>query len=225
MKNLLIVACGLMSASCGHSRLVPAADAQIVPDATDAAYAVADGVRVVVSLGDQEGLAREVPGDVAPIKVRVVNHGARPVSILYDHLNLRGRRGHRYRAIPAVPLEHAKLARALAPIHPCFASSNFQVAGRYHDLYPQLDPWPAPLLRDESVYERAYLSWSDHPPDREVVRMALPEGVLGPQGEITGYVYFERPTSSESSLTFDATLVSASNVSEVSSVRIPLRME
>ncbi|HVU52208.1 MAG TPA: hypothetical protein VHL80_16030 [Polyangia bacterium] len=204
---------------------MPAAGARLVPDTTDVAYEVSDGVRVFASLDDPRGFARELPADVTPIKIRVVNHGARPVSILYDHFYLRGRRGHHYRAIPVVPLEHAKLAGTVAPLRPYFASSKFQVAARYHDVYSQLDPWPAPLLRDEGVYEQAYLSWSDHPPSREVMRMALPEGVLGPEGEITGYVYFERPARSDADLSLDAALVSARNVSEVSSVQIPLRME
>jgi hypothetical protein len=224
--QLFIIACVMTGASCGHGRLVPASDAQIIPDAVAAAVAIDAGVRVVASLDDWRGTTKKLPEEVTPIKIRVVNHGARPVSILYERFALEGRRGRRYRVVPAIPLTHATLLAGMGPIRPLFAASNFEVAPRYHDIYPSLDVSPAPLPRarpgdDADDGGR----WAGRAPDRELCRMELPEGVLAPEGEITGYLYFEDPTRSETALTLAADLVSDRGGDTVASIKIPLRVE
>jgi hypothetical protein len=215
----------LTGASCGHGRLAPGQDAELVPEVATSAVAVDSGIRVVASLGDSGGMQKELPDQVAPIKIRVVNRGQRPVSILYEHFSLEGKRGRRYHVVPAVPLTHATLLAGMGPIQPIFASSNFEVAARYHDIYPSLDASPSPLPREQGGDDPRASLWATRAPDREVCRMELPEGVLGPGGEITGYLYFEDPTRSESALTLVANLVSQPNGDTVASVKIPLQVE
>jgi hypothetical protein len=196
-----------------------------VPEAPDVVVAADAGVRVVASLNDWRGAPQALPEEVTPIKIRVVNHGTRPVSILHEHFVLEGRGGRRYRVIPAVPLAHATLLAGMGPIEPLYASSNFEVAGRYHDIYPTLEPWPAPLSRDDRITEETDVRWKGEAPGREVCRMELPEGVLAPAGEITGYLYFEDPTRTEKILTLDADLVSDEGRDTVASIKIPLQVQ
>jgi hypothetical protein len=211
--------------SCGHGRLIPAENARLVDGAPDVAVDVKDGVRVVASLDDWRGVAGALPDELTPIKVRVVNHSQRPITILGERFSLTGRKGHRYRAVPAIPLEHAALVAGMGPLRPFFATSNFSIAARYRDVYPQLEAWPTPLPRSDPRAERADGRWNGHPPNRELCRMALPEGVLGPEGEITGYLYFENPTGSERTLTLDADLPSAQDAGPGTSIAIPLRVD
>jgi hypothetical protein len=214
------------AASCGHGgRLVPADDARLMPDTKDVAVAGDRGVRVVASLDDWRGLAGELPPGITPIKLRVVNHAPRPIAVLYEHLVLEGREGRRYLAVPTIPLDHAQLLARTGPVRPIFATWKFEVAARYHDMYPALDAWPVPLTRDDEAYERAYRAWNGSPPSPELRRLALPEGVLAPDGEVTGYVYFVSPIGSESALTLDADLVSDGTGDPVASIRIPLRVD
>jgi hypothetical protein len=220
-----IVVAAAAVASCGHGRLVPAADARLMADTKDVAVAGDGGVRVVASLDDWRGLAGELPAGFTPIKLRVVNHAPRPVAVLYEHLALEGRKGRRYLAVPAIPLDHAQLLARNGPITPIFAAWKFEVAARYHDIYPALDAWPVPLTRDDQTYERAYREWNGSPPGPALRRLALPEGVLAPDGEVTGYVFFESPIGSESTLTLDADLVSDGTGDRVASIRIPLRVD
>jgi hypothetical protein len=228
LPTLLAAALALAGAGCGHPRLVPADAAHLIPGAPEAAVAVAGGVSLVASLSDAATLANDLPDDVTPIKIRVVNHGSLPVSILYERFTLRGRDGRRYRVVPAIPLEHASLLAGMGPIRPLFATSNFEVASRYHDIYPQLDAWPTPLARtqaaDASMDDDARARWSGRAPSRELCRMELPEGVLGPEGELTGYLYFENPTHAERALTLDAELVSGRDGGAVASLEIPLQV-
>jgi hypothetical protein len=223
--SLLWVAAVLTVASCGHGRLVPGEDAQLVPSAPTAAVATDAGVRVVASLGTWRGTPMALPDQVTPIKIRVVNHGDRPVSILYEHFSLDGRQGHRYRVVPAIPLTHATLFAGIGPIQPVYAASNFEVGARYHDIYPSLDVSPSPLPRSTRADDPSASLWANRAPDREVCRMELPEGVLAPGGEITGYLYFEDPSRSESALMLAADLVSQQSGDTVASIKIPLRVE
>jgi hypothetical protein len=209
--------------ACGHGHLVPAPKANLVAEA--AAVDTEGGVRFVATFDDWRGLADRLPDDVTPIKIRIVNRSSEPISILYERFALRGHRGRLYRAVPAIPLAHAPLVAAMGAIKPMFAVSSFEVAARYHDAYPELPAWPHRLGRDDSYYERAYKRWNGHPPGRELCRLAMPEGVLDPGGEITGYVYFENPTSSESSLALTARLTSGRDGRPVASLEIPLRVD
>jgi hypothetical protein len=223
--GLLVIASTFVAASCAHGRLVPADSADRLPDAPGAAVAVAGGVRIVANPSDARGLGRELPPGITPIEIRVVNHSDRSVTILYERFTLEGPKGRRYRVVPAIPLDHASLLAGMGPIRPIFATSRFQVAPRYHDIYPQLDAWPTPLSRDASFARDAGERWTGQAPVREVCRMELPEGVLGPQGEITGYLYFEDPTRSETSLVLDAELLSERDGDAATSLKIPLKVE
>jgi hypothetical protein len=223
--SLFLVAAISTGVACGHGRLAPGTGAELIPDAPAAAVAVDAGVRVVASLADWRGAPTELPDRVTPIKIRVVNHGARPVSILRERFVLEGRRGHRYHVVPAIPLSHATLLAGLGPIQPFYAASNFEVAPRYHDIYPSLEVSPAPLPRARRGDDGASSLWAKRAPDRVLCRMELPEGVLAPAGEITGFLYFEDPTRSEDALTLAADLVSQQSGDTVASIKIPLQVE
>jgi hypothetical protein len=222
---VLLLASTLALASCGHGRLAPGGNAELVPGAVASAVALDEGVRVVASLDDWRGTANALPDQVTPIKIRLVNHGKQPISILYEHFTLEGRGGRRYHVIPAIPLTHATLLAGMGPIRPIFAASNFEVAPRYHDIYPSFEAWPTPLPRARSGEDGVAVRWAGRAPDREICRMELPEGVLAPDGEITGYLFFEDPTRYEKALTLDADLVSERSGQTVASVKIPLQVE
>jgi hypothetical protein len=223
--GFVLLAFMVAGTSCAHGRLVPADDADRLPDAPGAAVAVAGGVRIVANLSDARGLGRELPAGLTPIEIRVVNHSDRPVTILYERFTLEAPKGRRYRVVPAIPLDHASLLAGMGPVRPVFATSRFQVAPRYHDIYPQLEAWPTPLSRDASFSRDAGERWTGQAPAREVCRMELPEGVLGPEGEITGYLYFEDPTRSEKALVLDAELLADQGGAAPTSLKIPLKVE
>ncbi len=212
-------------ASCAHSRLVPAEGAKLVRDGEGATLQVDDGVRFVATLDDWRGLGDKLPDDVTPIKVRIVNHSGQSIAILYERIALIGRKGKAYRALPVVPLVDDGAKGGRQEIRPIFATAKFQVAPRYSDVYPSLAPGPNRLPRDEDYYRKAYSAWHGALPSREIRRMALPEGVLAPGGELTGYLYFENPIDTESKVTLSAELPSGRTDTVVGRIDIPLRVD
>ncbi len=215
----------LLTASCGHGHLVPGKSAHLIAEGSGSAVDVDNGVRVVATCDDQHDLQARLPDSVTPIKVRIVNHSDHSLRVLYERFTLKARDGKVYRALPVVPLDHDGFVDEVGPVRPLYAAENFQVAPRYGDVYPSLTAWPTPLARDEASYEETYHRWGRNHPTREVRRMALPEGVLGPGGVMAGYLYFESPIDSERRLTFTADLESGRSGSSIAEIAIPLRVD
>ncbi|HVT08379.1 MAG TPA: hypothetical protein VHO67_13050 [Polyangia bacterium] len=210
------VAIGVAAMGCAEGRLLPASSAHVIPDAPSAAAAEDSGVRVSAEANDWSGAPEDLSEKLTPIKVRIINRSGGPVQVLYQQFALVGSHGRRYQ-----PLPPAQAGDASAPaVHPVYAASNFFVAPRLHGVYPTLDPWSAPLARDEDFYARQYRRWDDGLPSRPMRRMALPEGVLADRGEISGFLYFENATRKEKRVTFHADMNQPAG-DEVAEIEIP----
>jgi hypothetical protein len=211
------LAIGVIGLGCAEGRLAPASSAHVLPDAPSAAAAEDSGIRVSAEANDWSAAPEDLPERLTPIKVRIINRSGGPVRILYQQFALVGGHGRRYQ-----PLPPAQVGDSSAPaVHPVYAASNFFVAPRLHGVYPTLDPWSAPLARDESFYSRQYQRWEDGLPSRPMRRMALPEGVLADRGEISGFLYFENATRKERRVTFQADLGAPPQGDEITQIEIP----
>jgi hypothetical protein len=139
------------------------------------------------------------------VKVRIKNNSGRPVRLLYEDFVLVGDTGHKYYAIPPLPLA----ADGQGPPHrvqPTYSSTKFFVAPRFGDSYSTLIPWTEPLPRDDGAYRRRHKEWAGAPPDTLALRAGLPEGVLADGGTVSGYLYFENPIAHENHVSFRAQL-------------------
>jgi len=193
-----------------------------VPGAPGAAYVTADGVRCSADVEAWEGRPGELPRNVTPIKVRIVNSSGSPIRLLYQDFALVGKNGRRYMPLPVLPIAPAAGAGRLDPI---YASTNFFVAPRFKDVYQGLAAWPQPLGRDDALYEDQYRLWGDARPALDVVRKSLPEGVLANGGSISGFLYFENPLGHEERVMFEAELDNGEGQATVSEVKIPFRVQ
>ena len=185
------LAIGAAALGCAQGRLLPAASAHVIPDVPSAAAAEDSGVRVSAEANDWSAAPEDLAERLTPIKVRIVNRSGGPVQILYQQFALVG--GARA-AVSAAAADAAVDDPNAPAVHPVYAASNFFVAPRLHGVYPSLDPWSAPLQRDDAFYARQYQRWDEGLPSRPMRRMALPEGVLADRGEISGFLYFENAT-------------------------------
>jgi hypothetical protein len=212
----LALGCGL--AGCAEGRLLPAKSAHAIPDAPGAAAADDSGIRVSAEANDWSAAPADLAQRLTPIKVRLVNHSGQPIEVLYQQFALVGAHGHRYQPLPPAPIGEG--ARPPA-VHPVYSAQNFFVAPRLHDVYPSLDPWSAPLPRDDDFYARQYQLWDHDLPSRPMRRMALPEGVLADGGEISGFLYFENATRKEKKVTFHAEIDQPPQGDELTELEIP----
>ena len=219
----LIVATVSLVGGCSHGQLVPAASAHLIPGAPTAAFDEQEGVRVSVNGDAWRGAPADLAKRLTPVKVRLINHSGKPLQILYERFTMWGANGRRYRPLPVVPLDHDG-ARA-TPLTPIFANANFFVGPRYRDVYPSLESWSEPLQRDEAFYQHQYQLWGEGLPTTQMQRSALPEGVLGEGGEMSGYLYFENATRDEDHLKFRAELDEARGVDVVATIEVPFRVE
>jgi hypothetical protein len=211
-------------AACGHGALAPASSASVVPNAPTAAYSVADGVRCSANVGAWNGREGQLPDFVVPVKVRIKNTSGRPIRVLYEEFALLGKKGRSYRPIPVLPID-ADARKRVPRLNPIYASSGFFVAPRFHDVYATLEPWWTPLRRDENLHGELFSRWGKHRPDLDVLRAALPEGVLADGGVITGFLFFESPLDEEDRVTFAADFGAGDGKDNVASIEIPFEVE
>jgi len=212
------------SASCGHGVLAPASSATVVPNAPTAAFSVADGVRCSANVGAWNGREGVLAEFVVPVKVRIKNESGQPIRVLYEQFALLGKKGRSYRPIPVLPVDD-EVRKRVEPMRPMYASTGFFVAPRFHDVYATLDPWSAPLQRDEALHAELFHRWGKRPPDRQMMREALPEGVLENGGIVTGFLFFESPLDREDRVTFQADFDAGDGQRKVASIDIPFRVE
>lgn len=203
---------------CAPGQLLPAKSAQAIPDVPGAAAAEDRGVRVAAEANDWTAAPADLPERLTPIKVRLVNHSGGPIEVLYQDFALVGARGRRYAPLPPAPMGPGAAA---PPVHPVYSSENFFVAPRLHDVYPSLEPWSAPLARDDDFYPRQLQRWQPDLPTRPMRRMALPEGVLENGGEISGFLYFENATRKEKRVTFRAEIDQPPQGDQLTELEIP----
>jgi len=205
---------------CGPGALVPGPSAKVISGAPMAAFSEAGGVRCSADVGAWPERARRPPNNVVPVKVQVRNQSGKAIRLLAEDFLLVGRSGLIYRPIPVLPLD----GENLPSLKPLYASTKFYVAPRLRQAYPTLEPWSARLQRDEALYDRQFRLWGKVHPTMEMIRMALPEGVLEDGGLISGFLFFESPLGEKERVTFHADFGQDGDSGGVASIEIPFRV-
>ncbi len=202
--------------------LRPAAGAYEVRDREAAAARVQDGVRVMAQAGEWPGDIKII-SEVTPLRVILENGSQRPVQVRYSSFTLTAADGATYHAIP--PRYVAGDGNlAVTPIRPGFNAVGFRAAPYYGAAFDGLGSFVGEFPYDSDYYETYDSYWEQTLllPTREMVAVAMPEGVLEPNGRLDGFLYFERlrqPDGSE--VTFRAALHSAEGDEPLGSVRLP----
>lgn len=182
MKAALPVAVAL--AACAHPRqLVPAADAPTVAGHPRVAEETVSGVHLQVDSAAWTG--GRVSDVLSPVKVTLRNDSEHPLRIAYGAFTLGRPNGFRLQALP--PFQVA--AQSAAAVAPAYAWTGFSIAPWHARWYGGRFPvWSG--LAFDAPYGPAYGGWPAALPDQDVLRHALPEGVLDPGGKLEGFLYF-----------------------------------
>lgn len=193
--------CGL-AACAGEPALRPAAEARMVPDDGMAAAASVAGVTVIAEAGAWRGSV-DIDEVVVPLKVRVENNSDRKLRIRYSDFGLVSESGRSYAALPPYEVRGSVLEPVMAagysPIrYPGFTHTGFHIAAHYGGVYTTLPPYTVhDLYYDPFYYSSYYPYWRRvrarvDLPTADMLRMAIPEGVLDEGGEVQGFLYFEK---------------------------------
>jgi hypothetical protein len=207
--------------------LAPAPGARTLLHRPSAAVGDRNDVRIIVD--------DAWPGDpairdaVTPLRVTIENQSRNLLLVRYQDFALVSPTGKRWPAIPPFRIEGAlrrpALASGYAPIwSPGFDHRGFFVAPYYRPLYPWLTPFGGPFFMTPSFYAH-YGYWSDVVvplPTPEMLRLALPEGVVEPGGRLQGYLYFRRIDPDVGLVYFGAELTSAIGGHRLGAIQIPL---
>ena len=205
---------GLLAVSgCASAVLNPAPEARMVPGTASAAMAEVAGVRVTVQADAWDG-ARSVTDRVQPLRVTIENRSTSTVRVRYGDFALVAANGRRLPALPPVRVEGELLSPMLAPgfapiIAPRFSYRRFYVAPYLAPLYPGVPVYGRPyVFYDPGYYAFWHVDFTRAVRSSvEVLSLALPEGVIEPEGQVAGFLYFRTVDPDAGQVVFRAAIV------------------
>ena len=225
MSAFVLVAATLC-AGCATQRLRPAPEAILAPGNTNAAMTETAGVRITVEVGAWVGRPRNLEDEITPLKVTIENDSSQPLRVRYNELTLRTDTGLSYAALPPLDIRGSVLERSEHPVYvPRFGHHRFYVAPYFDPFYVGLQPWGYPWAFDGFYYNRYYPVWKVELPTRDMRELAIPEGVVEPQGRVSGFVYFPRLEDDATRVTFTADLMNGKDGKAFGRLSIPFVIE
>jgi hypothetical protein len=187
--GIFLCAAAIAAAGCATHALVPAPEAHRL--AEHAATAETGGVRLVVRAQAWSAEPLRLPEHVTPLLVTVINDSERAIRVAYERFVLLGADGRRYRAFDPARMQGVVAQMVTEPVYPLYAPPAWAygppgwVPVPYGPFGPPYgDPVPSTLR-----YVRL--------PTVDMLREALPERVLEPGAQASGFVYFERLPAEE----------------------------
>lgn len=223
-----LTACCLAAAGCaGMPILVPTGESRVDQDT---AVMSERGIELTVNTQAWTGQP-EVARALTPIEVRVENRSEQPLRVRYQNFTLITDGGARYGAMPPLQIDRTisevKRYGYDSPFtRPGFHHRGFRVAPYYGYLYPELTVYQGRFYYDPFYFNRYETVWKEiQLPTGDMIRRALPEGVLEPGGELQGMLFFERLERGVERATLTADFVSSADGDLVAQVSIPMAME
>jgi hypothetical protein len=214
----------VVAAACSHApKLVPAPEAQRLPDDPGAAFAAAAGVRVTVRSQSWKGEPRDLESIVTPLHVSVENDSATPIRVRYRDFTLTSADGLQSPAIP--PLSIQRPGGNVVAVVPSFAAHRYLLLRPYGPFYPAYPLWDGPFDWDPVFYDQFYATWEPPLPTPDMLNQALPEGVLQPGGRVAGFLYFRRLRQSGGRVIFAQEVIAAETGERLATLRIPLVLQ
>lgn len=197
-----------------------------------AAIASAEGFTITARAEAWPGL-KSIENLVTPMKVTLRNHSDRPLRVRYSDFALVNESGKRFAALPPYGIKGTVNAPQLdvgaTPIvRPGIRTHRFRVAVPYRVVYPSLSAGTtvSRVYADPRYYAYYYPYWQRtnvELPTAEMLRRVLPEGILDPNGELEGFLYFEYvgSESSGTEINFHADLIDAESGQMFATLHIP----
>lgn len=214
-----------LGAGCARDpALVPAAGATLVPGRPGLAVEAEAGIRVYVHGDAWQGDPSDLERVMTPVRVTIENRSGQRIRIQYGSFKLTGSSGLQYEPIPPFKISRPGPVRSQPAYPPPIFYSNFYVAPYMSPFWPGMTAWPHAFPFDSTYYGRLYVTWREPLPTEDMLKKALPEGVLEPRGLVSGFLYFDKVTDREPGVTLSARFGEAEQGTELASFSVPLRV-
>ena len=209
---------------CGTTtRLEPAPGTTVTPGDDDTALKTAAGVTITVEPGGWAGEPVNLGEIVESFEVTVTNGSTRPLRLRYNEFQLTTSQGFTSAAIPPYQIRGTADPTAAADpvLVPRYRYDRFLIAPGYWGYYPSMPRWTSAWTHDPVYYDRYYPTWQVSLPTNDMLALSLPEGVLEPQGSVTGHLFFQKLPADATGAQFRANLIDAGTGQPFGSVTVP----
>lgn len=203
------------------AELTPAPGATRISGTGEGAMATVAGVQVVARSKAWHWDPTDLDTKVTPILVEFQNSGDRPVIVRYNHISLTDDAGNRFNVMPPYDID-GTLSEAFTVSDPYYGFNRFAVAPYLSRWYPRFSRYDGTFAYDPAYYRPYYTRYLNVAlPTPEMVRRALPEGVISAGGRAEGFVYFESFRRGAKTLTLNVDIVDAVSGTVLGTAQIP----
>ncbi|MBU3948805.1 MAG: hypothetical protein KJ826_11365 [Proteobacteria bacterium] len=219
MKNRLFLVISflvalLVSGCASAPFLAPAPSLQITGDTAEKSI---ENVFVSVS-GNAWAGDKQVKDYVTPLKLTIKNDYKSPIKISYSLFSLTDSTGKVLAVLPPFAIKDVVEEPVMSSRFDC---PGFYVAPYYASYYPFLYGYRNSFYYDPFYFDHYYTCWKEIAmPTKEMLDLAIPEGVLGNRSEISGFFYFEKIGDAEQ-YTFEMKLVEAKTGKQFGIINVP----
>ncbi len=162
----------------------------------------------------------QIKSKVIPIRVTIQNKSGNLLRIRTSEFAFVNKNGNRYSALPPYNIK----GTIEQPFNPGFTYDHFLIAPYYSSLYPNLSACPNDFMYDQTYYDTYYPAWIQRLPTAEMLRLALPDGVIDVGGYASGFLYFQNIPAKEHEIKFVAKLINAVSGDLMGTISIPFKV-
>lgn len=218
-KKLQVLLFVLLLLSCSSQvRLFPLGEK--TTDLPNAASEKVADVSVLIETQAWSGDPAILP-KVTPVRVTIQNKSGNLIRIRSSEFAFVSDNGQRYSALPPYDVKGS----VEKPITPGFACDHFMIAPYYSGYYPDIEACPDDFTYDQAYFDNYYPDWAQFQlPTREMLRLALPDGVVDVGGYVSGFLYFQNISTQEQQVKFIAKLINAVNGDLLGTVSMPFKV-
>jgi hypothetical protein len=196
----VLTAAAIVLAACGRNpELVPASGANVVQGPGESAIAADAGVRLTVQAQAWDADPANLHEVMTPLRVELFNGSDQPIQVRSQEFQLVTSSGERMPAIPPYDIDKTVAQRVEVP-H-AYPYDPYYHYGYYDDYF-----WDTVVI--------------DLPTD-QMVAFALPEGVIEPGGNASGFLYFDDIDEDETRARLEMHLVNAGTGAQFGQIQIP----
>ncbi len=205
--------------------LVPAPTANTLVSNRDVAVARYAGVRIEADGKAWSGEPSNLESAIAPVRVTIRNYSGRPLRVRYADFTLTTATGFTSTALPPMKISGTLPSEPVAVTRPVYGWRGYWLAPYYSPWYPGYGLWNGPFAWDFPYYTTYWAQWPVALPTEDMISKAIPEGVVGDDGSIEGFLYFPQLPKGVERANLAAALVDARTGRQFGTITIPFEVK